>query len=983
MLHVTGKPLAFCLSLFFTAAFFFTSFADGIALPGPEPAYRRFAQQDGLPSSECYFVYQDRKGAIWCCTDRGVSRYDGYRFQTYSLDNGLTDNAVFRVFEDDKGRIWFITMNNMLSYYYREKIVAFPGNAVIKRSMSTTRVAFKSFFQRSDGSYVFALRGLGYFVLQADGRVDTSHFGATDDERVELMQSPGGYHTVSWVGRLSIGVSPVVYGGMRSEGARPIGYISSSYDMRMTGTPAEPYIISDRKIFILKNGALTVFETGYPVIFVEKKGSSLWVGHAQGGVSRYETSPGKDPVLLETFLQGYSVTGMCDAGGGKWFTTLEEGLIFTPSLAVRSWLNEDQLGAVGLRQINGVGNDVYVLTSSGRFIELNAPWKRSEAPPTLALCMLEKFNGKMLLPGYYDPKWGLSRELAERIVRSRAHYNAKGELLIYTVDQRIVSIRPDGSERELFRMPEDRLSLYVNAIIRDEGIIYVGAESGMYMLRGGQLVSMARVSPLHGKNIIGMVRHPRLGIVVATKNYGVYAFGKNRALIRITQENGLSYNSINQLATDERGRLWVASHAGVDIITFRNGSWSARNLSTHEGLPSNEVTGIYINEGNVWLATKRGVSLFNTSVFSGEDNHGDIYLDYTETGQGRFSGEPSKMSFSARERFIRFVFGTTEFRSSGDHNFRYRTDPSEGWIYIRQPEVFLNEPSSGPYRIEISYRAGTGRWSEPVLLAAFSIPEMFYDTAWFFSLMVALFLVAVYLLFRMRVKQLSRRHSLRTTISDLEQRALAAQMNPHFIFNALNSIQSFLVYEENIKAEKYLLKFSSLIRQMLTNSREKYIRIDQELSILSNYLDLERMRFKDKFTYYIDCRLDASEKQFFIPPMLVQPYVENAVLHGMASRKSGGRIIVTFERISVTELKISIDDNGLAKDAIGKPKKSMHRSFGTTITQERLRFLTLNSGSSFNVEMIDKSAVGKGTGVLIELTLPVLDTYETPESNNR
>ncbi len=207
-------------------------------------------------------------------------------------------------------------------------------------------------------------------------------------------------------------------------------------------------------------------------------------------------------------------------------------------------------------------------------------------------------------------------------------------------------------------------------------------------------------------------------------------------------------------------------------------------------------------------------------------------------------------------------------------------------------------------------------------------------------------------------------------------------MNPHFIFNSLNSIQSFLVYEENEKAERYLLKFSSLIRQTLANSRERYIRIEQEIKILKDYLELEQMRFQNRFAFQIQSHLSPSELQSLIPPMLIQPYVENAILHGVSMMDSGGMIKIIFEVSESNNLIISVDDNGMGRKAAEARKKTGHRSFGTTITQERLRFLNNDLGNHFNIDVIDKMKDGKPDGTRIVIQLPIRTYYEPEDSDH-
>jgi LytS/YehU family sensor histidine kinase len=300
-------------------------------------------------------------------------------------------------------------------------------------------------------------------------------------------------------------------------------------------------------------------------------------------------------------------------------------------------------------------------------------------------------------------------------------------------------------------------------------------------------------------------------------------------------------------------------------------------------------------------------------------------------------------------------------------------------VFESKPEIRLNNPTSGNYTIEVAYQNEDGVWIRPVKLATFVVAGPFW-TKWYFVLTtIVAFAGGVYVLFRIRIRQISQRHYLRGMVNKLEQKALSAQMNPHFIFNSLNSIQSFLIYEENAKAEKYLLKFSSLIRQTLANSREHYIRLEEELTILRNYLELEQMRFRDKFSFVIKCELSQAELEYFLPPMLIQPYIENAVVHGVAAMEKHGEITVTFSLLAGNQLRVEIDDNGVGRKASGHQRKHNHRSFGTTITQERLSIFQEQLGGEFNVSITDKVVDEEAAGTRVELMIPLLEDY-APEN---
>ena len=200
-------------------------------------------------------------------------------------------------------------------------------------------------------------------------------------------------------------------------------------------------------------------------------------------------------------------------------------------------------------------------------------------------------------------------------------------------------------------------------------------------------------------------------------------------------------------------------------------------------------------------------------------------------------------------------------------------------------------------------------------------------------------------------------------VNSLRYKALTAQMNPHFIFNSLNSIRSFVLNNEPLKADGFLTKFARLMRSMLNNSREDYCLLSEEIEALTNYLELEKLRFEDKFDYsiQIDSTIDIEEE--IIPSFLLQPYIENAVLHGVVNKKNG-IIKVSFNKVEGLIFCV-IEDNGLGRDLMNKSLKS-YKSVGMSITKERLVAI----GSNSYVKIIDlKDVNGNPSGTKVEVQI--------------
>jgi LytS/YehU family sensor histidine kinase len=262
--------------------------------------------------------------------------------------------------------------------------------------------------------------------------------------------------------------------------------------------------------------------------------------------------------------------------------------------------------------------------------------------------------------------------------------------------------------------------------------------------------------------------------------------------------------------------------------------------------------------------------------------------------------------------------------------------------------------------------AGSGEYIIQV-----EVEERWYATSYFIGGMVVLMAFVIYLGFRFLLNSSRRSALARARISELERSALQAQMNPHFIFNSLNSIQSYIANNENDKANRFLAKFSRLIRANLNNSIAGKISLEEEIEAVTHYLELEKMRFKEKFDYDITLDEDIDPRQIHLPPMLIQPYLENAIIHGLSQTRTQGKISLYYLQIG-KYLVVTVTDNGIGIEQSKKLKEgqqSLHKSVGMTITQKRLEMLDEgNHDQKVKVEDV-KDRKGQVIGTKVEVRI--------------
>jgi LytS/YehU family sensor histidine kinase len=220
-----------------------------------------------------------------------------------------------------------------------------------------------------------------------------------------------------------------------------------------------------------------------------------------------------------------------------------------------------------------------------------------------------------------------------------------------------------------------------------------------------------------------------------------------------------------------------------------------------------------------------------------------------------------------------------------------------------------------------------------------------------------------------------RRNSAEKKSASMEQRLLRAQMNPHFLFNSLASIQNYIINEKTDEATLYLSRFSQLVRNVLDNSLEETVALDNEMEATINYLELQKVRYAGKFDYFLQLDEHLDPEITLIPPMLAQPFVENSVEHGIKHKKGNGKIDIRFSAENCL-LLIEVEDNGVGRDAaaaIERKYNTDHRSISTSITRERLRSLNKKTNKKSQLEIIDlKDEDGNACGTLVRFGIPLV-----------
>lgn len=473
------------------------------------------------------------------------------------------------------------------------------------------------------------------------------------------------------------------------------------------------------------------------------------------------------------------------------------------------------------------------------------------------------------------------------------------------------------------------------------------------------------------------------------------------------------------LALDKRGVYQISTN---DYINFH-----IKNLGVEFGLSNFRIHSMGIDpQNNIWLSTLKGVFWLNKANRRSryfKQSHGmsriNRYIKFTRTNTGAFyihvlnryckvdfdrlrspstalkvfidkikilnveqTGQRIKDSvliIKPNENFFSFDFSCIDFTNPNLNQFAYKLEGwDQDWIYShnRRYANYTNL-NGGHYTFKVKAKNQNEEWSDPAKLKVF-IKSPYYKSIWFTSLLGLGFIGLIYGLYLFRVRQIEREEKLKTDfnkqLSETRMQALRAQMNPHFVFNCLNSINRYIIKSDIKTSSLYLTKFAKLIRLILDNSEHKLVVLSNELEALTLYIEMEQLRFDHKFIFSINISPEVETDHISIPPLLIQPYVENAIWHGLLHKTDPGELTIKLNQ-QEEQLICEIIDNGIGREQskqFTSVTAKTRKSVGIKLTEERLKLYAediSSIGQQKIIDLYDEEGIASGTKVI--LTIPI------------
>ncbi len=501
------------------------------------------------------------------------------------------------------------------------------------------------------------------------------------------------------------------------------------------------------------------------------------------------------------------------------------------------------------------------------------------------------------------------------------------------------------------------------------GFIYVGTRNGLYLFTPDK---MQREIKWQKERIQSDFLYPSTSgeLVWSGGRTGLYKLKNGEATKQWSAEQGLLKTRIDRLR-QQGDTLVIIFEKGVQLFTEKSGVFATYSAANY--LPKAVCIDALLYQNELYVSTTKGVFILPIQ----ETKKSKLYAAIASLWSKNKKLEQGKnISFS--DNSLRFKINGSALNSRGNFTYEYRLLPADtAWTsqVSTNNEIRFNSLREGRYTLEVKLQTAFNE--SEVATYDFTLAPPWYRSWWFYILCVLGLLLLLGFIFYTRLNQIRKKAAYDKRIKQSEITAIKAQMNPHFVFNALNSVQNLVIKKDFENTNEYLGMFSDLVRKTLENSGKNEITLSKEIEMLELYLDLEKLRFGDEIQVHFEVELDAHEQQEIkVPPMLIQPYVENVFKHGLLHKEGEKQVRILIKRKG-GKLQVQIEDNGIGRKKSAEQKaRKKGAGFSTQANQKRMDLLNEIYNQTIEVEITDAFPEKENCGTLVLLQLPINENHD-------
>ena len=937
------------------------------------PYHITIDKTSGLPSNSVYDIFQDSKGFMWFATGKGLCRYDGNNFKTFTADF-QTSKSGSCIAEDAFGRIWYANFDGFLYYVEKGSLKALPQ----KTSLGYYRFGIiqnELFLIQPEAILVYDLKSL---------KVKAKHI--INDKEVRFCYATKEKFYV---------LGNYLYELGNKNGIKKHKLPEDFYAEIITpiiNTWNQKLIINSKSTAIyysFEKGKFSKFKLNNSIDFTQNTAitdDEIWIC-TPNGMHKIDLLSNQN----KTYFTDQNISYILkDKHNNYWISTLNKGVLFIQDFSNNFIDLQPRPNSLSLGK-----NEVFIGAEKDLIYKLNCKNLQTEiiyeskSNHSISQIFADTINEKVFFNSFkfnilnknnqITNEFSIAIKDIKKVDKKYFSFAASGILGIFCVDKNLKSSwdtifeknkKEDfsGFNQALLLNNTNGKSTEYNAI---NNTIYYATNNGLIAITNDGKTQELK----HKNETLFLVKIQKykdniIGLSTAEKLYSINA------------ENVVTRFKLPEFIAKEKfNRFFIRNQYCYLFSTNSVYEYDFETQNTQKVISlSNDIeaTDVILKNNQLFFATSKGIVIKNRNEIGNFPKPKLIINEIQINGKRREVNQLKELNTD--ENDVAINFSTLAFVPNESYSVSYKINNSE-WktLDLNDKNLKLYSLASGNYTIQLAINHDNLKIDLQTI--QFEIKKPFWLKPIFLFGFGFVFLGLIYAFYKLQILKLEKRNQLLLEKVNLEKnlnqsklKAIKSQMNPHFFYNALNTIQSFILSNEKKQAVSYLSKFSNLTRTILEMTEKETISIAEEVKTLSLYLDIEKARFEEDFNYHIQVDNEIDAENIKIPTMLLQPYVENAVKHGLLHKQGEKAVTIHFQK-ETEHIKISIDDNGIGRQKsteLNAIKNKNHNSFATEAMQNRVNLLNQYNQKNISIQYIDKTNLNNqptGTSVVFEIPI--------------
>ena len=954
-----------------------------ISLHAQNPAYFQTTIDDGLPSNEVYSIVEDTKGFIWIGCDAGLYKYDGVRFHVYKSKPQKT-KAITGLCISASGKLYCYNFSGQLFYVEKDSL---------QNITSWQDKVSNIICDKDNNLWVCSEKGINCYNEINQKWINYSDF---DSDKI-------------------------------------IDKYTYTNSCRLN-TDGSIYVNTAQGIINIKNTKLTLYALQYPKsaasgeYILESNKSGIWLFKVTNGI--FYHNQGADikeyqSKFLYENLKNSKITSVKELEDGLlWVCTYsgiiaynpaeDTGSVFFPNMAFSNIILDKEKSYWlttlhdGLMRVSDINSKTWNASPNG--LNTNKILKLAQCNPNIYFSSINGQIGYINTISQQLQTFNLNvksdiRNMVYSPQENRLYFNAQNTLY-YLQNNHIININNQFPPAKdlcytngahivatsrgcfLYQNLESKIPTDTLTPSWSRSIAIDSTYKHLWLATNDGLINYTYVDNKWRINEPFVIEKQVLSITYSHHTNSIYAITFDGELYQVDadKKTKLIHQLPPEVQTNQiynfKDALYLATNRGLWKLNLSTNTWVVLDKLT--GLSSNEILSISVLNHTLWLATANGLQMIPVN-YTKEVNLSKIYLKQLLVDSKSY-GLDTTITINYKQD-LTIIAEAIAYSSNRNFKYAYRfSNADTTWIILPSSIDKIQIPTlpTGDFILEVKLIDYLQRDSENRITITGRVSPPFWQRWWFYIVISLVVLGLAFVFFKHRIKLLRKKQLVELKQLQLEndlrfsqETALKAQMNPHFLFNVLNSIKGYIYENDKKNATLYLSSFSDLVRKILDHSSSPDIKLQEEIEILTLYIELEAMLIQDDFKYSIIVDEDIAVSNIKIPALLIQPYVENAFKHGLRHKHGKKELHVHFKLNSDTNcLVVSISDNGIGRKAsaqLNATTKNTHQSFATDATSKRIALLNSNKKDIVSVQISDNIVDNIALGTSVTLTISLND----------